>query len=109
PNFFAKIHRGIACIGINLIGIVYPALLMVGYKSSVCIYLAAIIIVYAWKNWSNVSNSSLAFLNKILQWRLFIFMGNVSYGVYLLHGFVFFCLNRYVFPRWSLWTELSLE
>lgn len=88
PLFFQNKTKARLIIALNLVGVIFPALMMTGYKISVVIYLACLGCVFCWRSELAQVRTILKIFDVFLTARIFRFAGDVSYSVYLLHGFV---------------------
>ena len=88
PLFFQNKSKASFIIALNLVGVVFPALMMTGYKFSVLIYLASLGGVFCWRSELVPVLAIHKIFNVFLTARIFRFAGYVSYSVYLLHSFV---------------------
>lgn len=98
PDFFHNKIRSVFALGIAFLGVLYPALILTGYKSSIVIYGAVLLLYFLWNKGGLRHEKGVLFFtcNRITK-----FFGDVSYGVYLMH-LLFLQIVRSFFGFWEV-------
>lgn len=105
-HFFQNKTKAVWTLVLNFGGVIFPAVMMTGYKSSVVIYLACLAVVLVWK-WDLVPVSRIvSVFNVFLTARVFRLLGEISYSVYLLHSFVLYWVSGWM-KTYGVWDGAS--